>query len=342
MKLSDSVIRIICRGQTERQRQQLERTEFIVHPDRVPILDERGVQIDEVALPEKITPVPRRRCGVSEGHTYYKGAGIIYQGHYANEPDGHVLRLSENPVAYQRYTVVYPGLYQKYGIFTFRHQPIFSDYEGGCGTKEENLPVMQERFAMSAIREIVDVLETPLPRHRIYVFRLKELQGSYKDTVNLIEYILSENFNSAWDKNLWADIMCYGYVRDLADWFVSEEPTHRLGTIYALLHSIMKADKCLYEEIVHDTVGLEQMGDIYMPYVAAGIVERYLPGSLGGISEEAPSSELMGRLWELIYSGKACCHLEKEEEWAHIRADFMREIPRQTAMVRQDLALCRA
>ncbi len=49
----------------------------------------------------------------------------------------------------------------------------------------------------------------------------------------------------------------------------------------------------------------------------------------------------MGRLWELIYSGKACCHLEKEEEWAHMRADFMREIPGQMAMVRQDLALCR-
>ena len=61
---------------------------------------------------------------------------------------------------------------------------------------------------------------------------------------------------SAWDKNLWADIMCYGYVRDLADWFVSDESAHKLGTIYALLHSIMKADKCLYEEIVHNTVGL--------------------------------------------------------------------------------------
>ena len=253
----------------------MEKTDFILHTDRVPILDDRGVQIDEVALPEKITPVPRRRCGVSEAHTYYKGAGIIYQGHYANEPDVHTLRLSENPIAYQRYTVVYPELYQKYGIFTFRHQPIFSDYEGGCGPKEENLPVMQESFAMSAIREIVDVLETPLPHHRIYAYQLKELQGSYKDTVNLIEYILSENFNSAWDKNLWADIMCYGYVRDLADWFVSDESAHKLGTIYALLHSIMKADKCLYEEIVHNTVGLEQMGDIYMPYVTASIVERY-------------------------------------------------------------------
>lgn len=111
----------------------MERTDFILHTDRVPILDNRGVQIDEVVLPEKITPVPRRRCGVSEGHTYYKGAGIIYQGHYANECDGRMIRLSENSVAYQRYTVVYPELYQKFGIFSFPHQPVFSDCEGGCG-----------------------------------------------------------------------------------------------------------------------------------------------------------------------------------------------------------------
>ncbi len=39
----------------------MERTDFILHTDRVPILDNRGVQIDEVVLPEKITPVPRRR-----------------------------------------------------------------------------------------------------------------------------------------------------------------------------------------------------------------------------------------------------------------------------------------
>lgn len=136
-----------------------------------------------------------------------------------------------------------------------------------------------------------------------------------------------------------ADITCYGYVRDLADWFVSEGPFHKLGTMYALLHSIMKADKYLYEDIVRETVGLEQLGDIYMPYIAAKIVERYVPGSLGGLSLEDITPELVGKLWKMIYSGKACCHLEKEEEWAHIREDFLRELPRQTAMVRQEMKL---
>lgn len=320
----------------------MELTDFLLHTDRVPILDYMGVQIDEVALPERITPVPRRRCGISESHIYYKGAGIIYQGHYVNALDEHMICLSQNPVAYQRYTAAYPCLYQKYGIFTFCHQPVFTDYEGGCGPKEENLLSMQEKFERSAIEEIVDVIDVPLEGHSIYAFRQRQMQGSYKDTIALIEYILCENFNSAWDKNLWADIMCCGYVRDLADWYVSDESSHKLGTIYALLHSLMEADKYLYEDIVRQTVGLEQLGDIYLPYVAARIVERYVPGSLRELSLEDMTPELLGRLWEMIYSGKACCHLEREEAWAGVRTEFMKEIPRQIAMVRQEMKLRKA
>ena len=48
---------------------------------------------------------------------------------------------------------------------------------------EKNLTAMQERFGLSVIQEIVDVLETPLENHKIYAFRLKELQGSYKYAV---------------------------------------------------------------------------------------------------------------------------------------------------------------
>ena len=183
---------------------------------------------------------------------------------------------------------------------------------------------MQEKFERSAIEEIVDVIDVPLEGHSIYAFRQRQMQGSYKDTIALIEYILCENFNSAWDKNLWADIMCCGYVRDLADWYVSDEPSHKLGTIYALLHSLMEADKYLYEDIVRETVGLEQLGDIYLPYVAARIVERYVPGGLRALSLEDMTPELLGRLWEMIYSGKACCHLEREEAWAGVRTEFMK------------------
>ena len=49
---------------------RLELTDYLLQTDRVPILDYMGVQVDEVALPEAITPVPRRRCGISENHVY--------------------------------------------------------------------------------------------------------------------------------------------------------------------------------------------------------------------------------------------------------------------------------
>lgn len=115
----------------------MERTDFILHTDRVPILDNRGVQIDEVVLPEKITPVPRRRCGVSEGHTYYKGAGIIYQGHYANECDGRMIRLSENSVAYQRYTVVTLSCISSSAFLAFPTSPFSRIVRAGADQRKK-------------------------------------------------------------------------------------------------------------------------------------------------------------------------------------------------------------
>ncbi|MFQ7393852.1 MAG: hypothetical protein ACLRMX_00925 [Lachnospira eligens] len=34
---------------------------------------------------------------------------------------------------------------------------------------------------------------------------------------------MENDWNTAWDKNLWEDIESYGYVRDIADWFKSGE-----------------------------------------------------------------------------------------------------------------------
>ena len=39
---------------------------MIFTTDRIPIIDTDGSKIDEVQLKEKIRPVPRRRCGISE------------------------------------------------------------------------------------------------------------------------------------------------------------------------------------------------------------------------------------------------------------------------------------
>ena len=172
---------------------------ILIHTNTIPILNMNGNQLDEIKLPEKITPTPRRRCGWSKSHTFYKGAGIVYRGNYTNTIEDNMIVISQNACEYQKYYIVYPKVYQNFGIFTFCHQPIFSDREGGCGAKERNLLAMQKKFELSAIKEITDIIKVPIDGHKIYGYRLKEVKGSYKDTLRFIEYILSEDFNSAWD-----------------------------------------------------------------------------------------------------------------------------------------------
>ena len=228
-------------------------------------------------------------------------------------------------------------MFHKFGIFTFPHQPVFSDFEGGCGRKEKNILAMQRKFDYSAIEEIVNVIDIPIHEHNIYAYRLKKLEGSYKDTIRFIEYILSENFNSAWDKNLWDDIMGYGYLRDLADWFESKELKHKLGTIYGLLKSLLQADKYTYEDVVKETTGLEQLGEVYLPYIAAMIVNKYCPDCISYLDLNDFTPELYGKLWEVIYSGKSCCHLENDAKWDYIRKIFISRIPEHMQILTQEL-----
>lgn len=308
-----------------------------IYTDVIPVYNCRGKKIDEIVLKEKIKPVPRRRCGFSDRGVYYKGAGIVYTGHYVNEYD-ELLKLVENTgVEYEKYNVINSALFRKFGIFTFRHQPCFSDYEGGCGKKERRLLVMQDKFEFSAISEILSVIDIPVEDHSIYEYRLKELRGNYKDTLRLIEYVLAENYNTAWDKNIWDDIECFGYVRDLADWFISDAFCHKLGTIYALLSNIIKKNKYLYEIIVRNLTGLEQLGDYHIIYIAALIVEKYAPVCVSQVDLSSPNESLYTYLWSQLYSGKACCHLENEDDWSSYRDIFRAKIQNNVALAMNDL-----
>ncbi len=307
------------------------------HTSSVPIFNSKGQKIDEVALPQVVTPVPRRRCCISDNNVYYKGAGIIYTGHFVNECENPLQLLDETGGLYEKYHVIYPSLFHKYGIFTFQHQPIFSDFEGGCGKKEKKLLEMQQSFMFSAIDEIIDIIPIPLEDHAIYVYTLKQTKGNYLDTINLIEYILCENYNTAWDKNLWDDVSNYGYVRDIADWFVSKEFKHKLGTIYALLNTLLKKDKYTYEAIVHKLTGLEQLSDHHIIFIAATIVKKFSPQCVQDIDLDTFSQSTYYALWNNLYDGSACCHLENETEWAYIRDIFKEKIPGNINMAMKDL-----
>ncbi|MCR4697179.1 MAG: hypothetical protein K5654_07680 [Lachnospiraceae bacterium] len=286
--------------------------------DTIPFMDKTGKVLSEISLPEKVIPIISKRTAVSDNGTYYKGAGTIYTCHFANEAEDGAKVLSKTGILYEQYKVSYLNLCGKYGIFDFPHQPMFTDREGGCGPKEKNLLKMQDCFEYSAISEIVNVLDTGIPDHNIYVYRLKDERGSLTDTCGLIEYVLKNDFCTAWDKNLWADIYCYQFVRDVGDWYISNSIASKLGTIYALLHSLYETDLYQYLELQRLLVGEINIEKHFLIYYSAKVVQRFCPKEWEEtkIGLDKVTSKLFRELLTLMVSAKACCHLENEEQWS--------------------------
>lgn len=77
----------------------------------------------------------------------------------------------------------------------------------------------------------------------------------------------------------------------------------------------MQTDKYTYEDVVKETTGLEQLGEVYLPYVAAKIVYKYCPKCISYLDLDNFTPKLYGTLWKIIYSGKSCCHLENDAKW---------------------------
>lgn len=296
----------------------------------VPIYDIAGKKVLEITLPEKIVPLYSKRGGFSDSDLYYKGAGIVYQGHLENQCGPEIRMISKTNILYEKYRVCYPDLMGRFGIFLFPHQPVFSDLEGGCGRKEKRILENQIHFERTAIEEITNVIPTGLKDHNIFVYRLKKREGESLDVIDLIEYFLCTNYNTAWDKNLWEDIYCYGYVRDVADWFVSNKLCHKLGTVYALLRSIYDRDVYLYSLILRNILGVHNSERQFILYFSALVVNKYCPELFQAYEQdvEEVSPELFGGLLKLLFEGRACCHLENEEEWFWVRQYYLARVDR--------------
>lgn len=289
--------------------------------DSIPFMEKTGEVIKEIKLPEKVMPILSKRTAIGTSGTYYKGAGTIYTCHFSNTIESGETLLAKTGILYEENKVTRLNLCGKYGIFNFRHQPMFSDLEGGCGPKEQNLLVMQKKFEYSAIQEIVDVISTDIPEHSIYAYSLKEATGSLKDMAELLRYALENDFCTAWDKNLWADIYCYRYVRDVGDWYCSDSVAAKLGTVYALLHSLYETDLYQYLELLHLLTGIYNLEKQFVLYYSAKVVQMICPirWEETGIDLERITPELFGQLLSLMIQGKACCHLENEKEWSWTR-----------------------
>lgn len=293
----------------------------------VPIYNLNGDKIEEIVLPEAIVTIPSKRVGVSDNEIYYKGAGIIYQSHYVNKCKRNEKIVGRTNIVYENLKVCYPWLVGKFGIFTFSHQECFSDFEGGCGKKEKNLIDMCKRFELSAIKEIVDVISIGINEHNIFVYKLRETKTEISDLVELIEYVLINDFNTAWDKNLWSDIYCFKYVRDLADWFVSPSLCHKLGTIYALLNSLYNSDVYIYCNLLKKLLKVNNCERNFILYFSALIVYKFCPQLFDNEMDICNlTPQLYEKLLKYLFVGNACCHLENDREWGWVREHYISRI----------------
>jgi hypothetical protein len=221
------------------------------------VYDKDGIISDSIKISDTIEYVDGR---VSKGtNCYYKGLGIPYEFHHIQPSDmcDDYNFISACDVFYIGNLVSKKSFIGKYGIFQEKYQTHFTDWIGACGVKElnifENL-YDEGAFEMSAI----DVLgyETINEDKQQYYLKVDYPNGRNNYLTNpnpkklrsLLDYMIQNDWNFPWDKNSISDINSESKVTDVADIFKSSELSHKIGTVYSVLHSLEQSNKNDYLE----------------------------------------------------------------------------------------------
>lgn len=219
------------------------------------VYDRNGMVTNSIELSDTIEYVDGR---VSKGtNCYYKGLGIPYQFHHIQPSDmtDEYNFINACDVFYIGNLVSKKSFIGKYGIFQEKYQTHFTDWIGACGVKElnifENL-YDEGSFEMSAI----DVLEyqTIDENEQQYYLKVDYPKGrsnyltnpNSKKLRNLLDYMIQNDWNFPWDKNSISDINSESKVTDVADLFKSSDISHKIGTVYSVLHSLQKSSNNEY------------------------------------------------------------------------------------------------
>jgi hypothetical protein len=236
----------------------------------IPIYDSKGIQVDSITIKESVEYVNGRVC--RSDTCYYKGIGIPYTSHnIMNE------NLNDDYDFLEKSTVFYVGnvvskksFQNKTGIFQERFQPQFTDWIGSCGFKELN--ILENLYDEHKFeRNSIEVLsyETINEEAQQYYLKVQYSCGrkTYANYPNpsklreLLDYMISANWNFPWDKDAIADISTTGLVTDVADIFYSTELVHKIGTVYSVLYSLGTKNTKLYNEFCNST-GLRNVNDM--------------------------------------------------------------------------------
>jgi hypothetical protein len=220
-----------------------------------PIYDSLGVQINELSIDDDIQHINGR---VSKGNKcYYKGVGVPYRYHTMLEFDDQYDVIQKTDIFYLGYQVVKKCFEGKTGIFQERFQPFFPDFIGTCSVKEGTIVLNSTIFERSSVEVLDYVLYDTENVQSYYMLDYKCGRQSYLTNDGnpvklreLLDYMIQNNWNFLWDKGAISDVSPEGLVSDVADLFISNELSHRIGTVYCILHSLMKLNPEKYMEFL--------------------------------------------------------------------------------------------
>lgn len=224
----------------------------------VNIYDEIGNKCDEIEINDDLTYVNGR---VYKGKQhYYKGIGLSYDFHFSllkNKLDiPKYIILEKSDIFYLGYKVRKKSFTNKIGIFQEQYQPHFSDFIGSCGVKELSI-IENETFPYSSMKLIKSVCIDKKNKQYYFIVDYSCKRKKFSDQSNLIklkellDYMISENWNFIWDKNSIEDITENCLISDIGDIFQSSNLSHKLGSVYSLLYSLCKKDLITYLKFIY-------------------------------------------------------------------------------------------
>lgn len=250
---------------------------------------------------------------VSKGDKhYYKGSGVSYSAHFIPELKSGYDLIAKSDVFYLGYEVVKQAYKGKTGIFPERYQPHFTDWIGACGVKE--LQIIENLWELGFDRTAIDVhhWDTISEEHQQYCLAVDYPYG--RDTyltnpkpselAEMLQHMLSTDWNFPWDKDAITDITPNGRVTDVADIFQSTELKHKFGSIYSVLYSMGMGNRGDYEDFCNH-LGLPSHSNMTYVFNTISIL------SMGGVDtrpliEGAHTDTYVNSVLNYLVVGKNC------------------------------------
>lgn len=245
--------------------------------DAISIYNADGAVVDSIQLQESVKHVSGR-TSIGKSGVYYKGVGATYHAHCVLDPEGYPDARPAD-VFYYGHVVSNKAWAGRFGIFSERLQPYFSDMIGSCGPKELSIVEKSKAVPVSCVEVLgVHAIES-LPDQYYIALRYgskREPWTATGITRKLHDTLLSlatSGWSFPWDKAAIRDINADGTVTDVADMFHSSDPVHVFGSIYAVIYSLLKVAPARFRTFINH-LGFQYVDDRSVPTMAMALMEE--------------------------------------------------------------------